>query len=110
MGANAPTPVDTPGLTHLAGSSAEISSIARIRAGNRLAIEQWIAGFEGATRTRNKLLIQLHGILGRARVFVGITGSFLDGSALRCRYQVALTEAGLRSLPFDDLRTRSARA
>jgi integrase len=30
-------------------------------------IERWIAGFEGSVRTRNKLLIQLHGVLGRAR-------------------------------------------
>jgi integrase len=31
------------------------------------AIEQWLAGFGGSVRTRNKLLIQLHGILGRAK-------------------------------------------
>lgn len=31
------------------------------------AIERWLASFPGSTRTRNKLLIQLHGILGRAR-------------------------------------------
>jgi hypothetical protein len=30
-------------------------------------IERWMAGFEGSVRTRNKLLIQLHGILRRAR-------------------------------------------
>jgi integrase len=192
-----------------------------------VVIEQWIAGFAGSTRTRNKLLIQLHGILGRAKktyglagnaasevekfqqtssgdievfapeeiwalvrvaeteqdaavfltaaftglrmgellalrwrdvdfagnvvrvrasyylgqlttpksgkvravplapavatalaqlgrrphwtgdddlVFVGVTGSFLDGSALRRRYKAALTAAGLRSLRFHDLR------
>jgi integrase len=38
-------------------------------------IEQWIAGFEGSTRTRNKLLIQLHGILGRAKRTYGLTGN-----------------------------------
>jgi integrase len=31
------------------------------------AIESWAAGFLGSVRTRNKLLIQLHGILGRAK-------------------------------------------
>jgi integrase len=31
------------------------------------AIEHWLAGFGGSVRTRNKLLIQLHGILGRAK-------------------------------------------
>jgi integrase len=36
------------------------------------AIERWIAEFEGSTRTRNKLLIQLHGILGRARKVYGL--------------------------------------
>jgi integrase len=30
-------------------------------------IERWLVGFGGSTRTRNKLLIQLHGILERAR-------------------------------------------
>ena len=30
-------------------------------------IEQWIAAFGGSARSRNKLLIQLHGILGRAK-------------------------------------------
>jgi integrase len=38
-------------------------------------IEQWIAGFEGSTRTRNKLLIQLHGILGRAKKTYGLAGN-----------------------------------
>jgi integrase len=36
------------------------------------AIEQWIAGFQGSPRTRNKLLIQLHGILGRAKKVYGL--------------------------------------
>jgi len=36
------------------------------------AIEQWLAGFEGSVATRNKLLIQLHGILGRARKIYGL--------------------------------------
>jgi len=36
------------------------------------AIEQWLAGFGGSVRTRNKLLIQLHGILGRARRVYGL--------------------------------------
>jgi integrase len=35
-------------------------------------IEQWVAGFEGSPRTRNKVLIQLHGILGRARWVYGL--------------------------------------
>ena len=30
-------------------------------------IEGWLAGYEGSTRSRSKLLIQLHGILERAR-------------------------------------------
>jgi integrase len=30
-------------------------------------IERWIAGYEGSVRSRNKLLIELHGILERAR-------------------------------------------
>jgi integrase len=37
-------------------------------------------------------------------VFVGETGSYLDGSALRRRYKDALARAGLRSLRFHDLR------
>jgi integrase len=38
-------------------------------------IERWLAGFQGSTRTRNKLLIQLHGILGRARKVYGLRGN-----------------------------------
>ena len=37
------------------------------------AIERWMAGFEGAPRSRNKLLIQLHGILSRARKVYGLS-------------------------------------
>jgi integrase len=37
-------------------------------------------------------------------VFVGEAGGFLDGSALRRRYQTALKHAGLRPLRFHDLR------
>jgi len=37
-------------------------------------------------------------------VFVGQTGSYLDGSALRRRYDAALKRAGLRPLRFHDLR------
>jgi integrase len=37
-------------------------------------------------------------------VFPGALGEFLDGSALRRRYNAALGRAGLRSLRFDDLR------
>ena len=37
-------------------------------------------------------------------VFAGETGSYLDGSALRRRYKVALAEARLRPLRFHDLR------
>ncbi len=36
------------------------------------AIERWIAGFAGSVATRNKLLIQLHGILGRAKRVYGL--------------------------------------
>ena len=36
------------------------------------AIEDWIAAFEGSPRTRNKLLIQMHGILGRAKKVYGL--------------------------------------
>ena len=39
------------------------------------AIEQWLAGLSGSARTRNKLLIQLHGILGRARRVYGLPGN-----------------------------------
>jgi integrase len=35
-------------------------------------IEQWVAQFPGSARTRNKLLIQLHGILRRARRVFGL--------------------------------------
>ena len=37
-------------------------------------------------------------------VFPGETGGYLDGSALRRRYKLALARAGLRSLRFHDLR------
>jgi integrase len=37
-------------------------------------------------------------------VFVGITGSYLDGSALSKRYRAALQRAALRPLRFHDLR------
>lgn len=37
-------------------------------------------------------------------VFVGATGRYLDGSALRRRYKAAQKRAGLRSLRFHDLR------
>jgi integrase len=36
------------------------------------AIERWVAQFPGSARTRNKLLIQLHGILRRARRVYGL--------------------------------------
>jgi integrase len=38
------------------------------------------------------------------QVFIGVTGSYLDASALRRRYVVALKRAGLRQLRFHDLR------
>jgi integrase len=38
-------------------------------------VEQWLAGFSGSVRTRNKLLIQLHGVLGRARRVYGLPGN-----------------------------------
>jgi integrase len=37
-------------------------------------------------------------------VFVGETGGYIDGSALRRRYKAALKRAGLRPLRFHDLR------
>jgi integrase len=37
-------------------------------------------------------------------VFAGLTGGYLDGSALCRRYKMALTRAGLRQLRFHDLR------
>ncbi len=37
-------------------------------------------------------------------VFVGVRGSYLDGSALRRRYDAAIKRAGLRRLRFHDLR------
>jgi integrase len=37
-------------------------------------------------------------------VFVGVAGGYLDGSALRRRYKVALSAADLRPLRFHDLR------
>ena len=39
------------------------------------AIEQWLARFGGSVRSRNKLLIQLHGILSRARRVYGLPGN-----------------------------------
>jgi integrase len=35
-------------------------------------IEAWLAGFEGSVRSRNKVLIQLGGILGRAKKVYGL--------------------------------------
>lgn len=39
------------------------------------AIESWLARFEGSARSRNKLLIQLHGILERARKVYRLPGN-----------------------------------
>lgn len=36
------------------------------------AVERWIGGFAGSVATRNKLLIQLHGILSRATRVYGL--------------------------------------
>ncbi|MBV8734344.1 MAG: hypothetical protein JO120_06150 [Solirubrobacterales bacterium] len=36
------------------------------------AIERGVASFAGSARTRNEVLIQLHGILGRARRVYGL--------------------------------------
>jgi integrase len=36
------------------------------------AIERWMVGFAGSARSRNKLLIQLHGILARAKRVYGL--------------------------------------
>jgi hypothetical protein len=38
-------------------------------------IERWIARFGGSVRSRNKLLIQLHGILERARKLYRLPGN-----------------------------------
>ena len=38
-------------------------------------IETWIAGVPGAVRTRNKLLIELHGVLRRARKVYGLAAN-----------------------------------
>jgi integrase len=38
-------------------------------------IERWLVGFEGSPRTRNKLLIEVHGILARARKVYGLQGN-----------------------------------
>jgi integrase len=38
-------------------------------------IERWIAGYGGSFRSRNKLLIQLHGILERARKIYRLPGN-----------------------------------
>jgi hypothetical protein len=38
-------------------------------------IERWLAAFGGSARTRNKLLIQLHGILGRAKKTYRLRGN-----------------------------------
>lgn len=43
-------------------------------------------------------------------VFAGETGGYLDGSALRRRYEVALAVAGLRPLRFTICATPSGRA
>lgn len=42
------------------------------------AIEDWIAAFEGSVRMRNKLLIQIHGILARAKKVYGLPGNAAD--------------------------------
>ncbi len=36
------------------------------------AIERWLAGYAGSARSRNKLVIEMHGILGRARKVYGL--------------------------------------
>jgi integrase len=38
-------------------------------------IEAWLAGFEGSVRSRNKVLIQLGGILGRAKKVYALPGN-----------------------------------
>jgi integrase len=38
-------------------------------------IERWLSGLGGSPRSRNKLLIELHGILGRARKVYGLRGN-----------------------------------
>ena len=38
-------------------------------------IERWLSGFDGTPRTRNKLLIEVHGILARAKKVYGLNGN-----------------------------------
>ena len=51
------------------------SSSAPIESLTTEGIERWIATVEGSPRTRNKLLIVLHGILRRARKLYGLPGN-----------------------------------
>ena len=61
--------------------------------------------------TENARIAQLQPPADRSRwtgdddlVFVGVLGSYLDGSALRRRYDVSVKAAGIRPLRFHDLR------
>jgi integrase len=47
----------------------------RVEAVTTPVIEAWLAGFEGSARSRNKVLIQLHGILGRAKKVYGLSAN-----------------------------------
>ncbi len=63
------------------------------------AIERWMAGFEGSPRSRNKLLIQLHGILGE---LAGLRADLERGG--RCGEGSLSARAGYRRvLPRGDL-------
>jgi integrase len=48
-------------------------------------IERWIATVDRSPRTRNKLLILLHGILGRARKLYRLPGNAVDGVEKFCQ-------------------------
>jgi predicted nuclease of predicted toxin-antitoxin system len=43
--------------------------------GSVAVIERWLVRFEGSPRTRNKLLIEVHGILARAKKVYGLQGN-----------------------------------
>jgi hypothetical protein len=73
-------------------------------------IERWLAGFGGTARTRNKLLIQLHGILGRQEDVRTSRERRSRGrevpAASRRRHRRVLTRGGLGACTRRGFRTR----
>ncbi len=73
-------------------------------------IERWLAGFGGTARTRNKLLIQLHGILGRQEDVRTSRERRRRGrevpAASRRRHRRVLTRGGLGACTRRGFRTR----